>query len=108
MYNSIEESKGVDLIEYFGFIRPSIKFLTQSKNVIELNNLLEGFFIKIEENYDDKQIVKLSLKISKSNIDDKIKIRILTQLNIIMYNIYHNNVLKQELEEVRNAVQGLL
>ncbi|MDP3381598.1 MAG: hypothetical protein Q8S84_09215 [bacterium] len=45
------------------------------------------------------------MKISKSNIDDKIKIRILTQLNIIMYNIYHNNVLKQELEEVRNAVQ---
>lgn len=93
------------LITEFLFIKPSIKFLTQSKNIAELNNLIEWFLIKVEEVYDDKELVNLSMKISKSDIEEKMKIRLLLNINIIMYRLHNNKVLKAELEEISQALK---
>lgn len=108
MNDNLEDFYKVDLINHFLFIKPSLKFLFEKKNLIELEKFIDELFDKAEKNNDGKDILNLCMKISDSDINDKLKIRLLTQLNIVMYRIYNNQILKAELEEVWKALQWIL
>ncbi len=108
MNDNLEDFYNVDLINYFKFIKPSLKFLFEKKNLIELEKIIDDLIDKAEQNNEWKDILNLSMKISESDLTDKLKIRILTQLNIAMYRIYNNEKLKSELEEIAKVVQWIL
>lgn len=107
MENNLEQFRKVDLLELFKRLKPSLKFNSE-RNILELNKLIKWFLDKVEESNDDLQMVYLSIEISNSNINDKMKVKLLKDLNIIMYKLHNNKVLKAELEEIWMAVQGIL
>ncbi|MDD2871092.1 MAG: hypothetical protein PHS49_03805 [Candidatus Gracilibacteria bacterium] len=107
MENNLEQFRKVDLLVLFKNLKPSLKFNSE-RNILELNKLIKGFLDKVEESNDDLQMVYLSIEISNSNINDKMKVKLLKDLNIIMYKLHNNKVLKAELEEIGMAVQGIL
>lgn len=97
-----------NLISWFLFLKPSIKFLTRTKNTVELNKIIEWFLIKVEKTHNDKELLNLSVKISNSDISDKIKTKLLLNINIIMYKLHNDEVIKAELKEVSDAVTWVL
>lgn len=107
MENNLEQFRKVDLLVLFKNLKPSLKFNSE-RNILELNKLIKWFLDKVEESNDDLQMVYLSIEISNSNINDKMKVKLLKDLNIIMYKLHNNKVLKAELEEIWMAVQGIL
>jgi hypothetical protein len=94
-FDSMKISKSS--VHIFLFIKPSLKFLKQLKKNDDLNLMIDTFLKKVEEVSDDKELLNLSITISNSDIDDKIKIKFLTEITKIMYKLHNIEVIKAEL-----------
>lgn len=98
----------INLVWEFIFIKPTIKFYIWKKNVDWLNRVLDDFFTKVDNITDDRQLVHLSNYIFNSDLNDALKARLLNQVNIIMYNLHNNKVLKAEMDEIKKAFEWKL